>query len=295
MLHATGVRRTVPRLLLVAPVFLVGCALSHAGDSDGGPVDAGPSIDAHDWLLDAGPPDAGPTCSTFPLRPTTVCEQSTSAAGRALVATLYGCYCGETFTCRGAVEGDHVRLAVEGDDCPGPLCDGCIPLVSECELDAPLDPGTAYRVDVNGDPAFVLPSTLDPTIHPSCFHPAPPVPEGLICDYPDGPVASSDATGVCVPSQVDPIEPFVVKLTACVDCFDEPSGCSLYETSDGWRVEPTYRSCDCPTCGACSPECVSREFTCELPALFGRDRVVVRVGGEDHEVTADGSDNRACE
>ncbi len=205
-------------------------------------------------------------CASSPVFPSIVCTDGGEIPTLEIVVRdPSACFCGETIACSASQDGTRIDLEVRAEAC-GPLCEACFrELRGSCSLEGiALSPSPIYDVSINGTLAI---SGLQ-VGGPECFNPALPVSDSLICAWPGTALAASDVTSTCIPSDAAANAPIVVRTTACVDCFTQEAGCMLREDAGGtYQVTPLVRACDCPSCGACLPECQLRELYCTLPPL----------------------------
>jgi hypothetical protein len=279
------VRASSLALLLVA-----GCWSSHAREERDASLDAprdarAPDVppEVPDGGRDAPEPLDAPACDVDPDDTVvTVCAVSGSGALPAmrpfsLLLRWTACRCETGRTCRVSVEDGVVDVRTES--CREDVaCDDCS-FETTCEVPA-LALGT-YRLLVDGVDAAEVAVTPEPAgvSRPACWE-LPAAPDAaLVC--PPGRVTDVRPARLCWRSVEDVGTNVAFSLTStCRSCFDWTGGCRVVRDGARLRVEPTLRSCECPTCGACAEVCTAVEVACRSPALRDGDYEVVLQEGD---------------
>lgn len=237
------------------------------GFADGGiPIgDGGPA-----------PVDAGPSCE--PRRADWTCLESFVAPADApfeLPVTFDTCGCCPSTSCGVDVDRGARVLRLTSGLCNDDVCDcaGCIAPTARCEI--PSIPAGDWTVEVNGDPAFVLPVSHEDVFvapPPACVRYAAPE---TACE-PSDPLDSQiePVSEVCI-AQVPTSSRHVARLmNDCGGCASEGvcTAVVMERLTDDLppggdiRLSPTRYFSACG--GACPPVCIETERECPLPQLL---------------------------
>lgn len=225
--------------------------------------------------VDSTPFDGGAACET--RRADWTCLDSFAArSGQPfeLPVTFDTCGCCPSTTCAVDVDRGAQVLRLTSGLCNDDVCDcdGCLAPTARCEI-PPLSEGN-WRVEVNGDPAFVLPvSDDDFAPPPACVRYA--APGGDLCE-PTDPLDSQPehVDSVCIAGVATSSRHVARLVNECGGC--ESAGvCTAVVTErltddlpagGDIRLSPTRYFSACG--GACPPVCIETERACPLPQLL---------------------------